>query len=182
MNAKRNTFLIACAAAGVLGLQAVAVDPSTAAPTAGAKTDPAQSTIGSSSTAGETSGTASSGAGGYSQAPQGTATTQPATAMDGIVKHDGEILFLKNGRATAVDKDMKLSEGINVNPSGELVLKDGTRMTLQEGQMVTLDGKVTKAPESIFGSSAAAQPGSGAASPGQPEPASTPAVSAPSDR
>jgi hypothetical protein len=65
---------------------------------------------------------------------------------DGLVKHGGAIMFIKNGQATKVEREMKLSEGITVQANGDVELKDGTKMTIQEGQMVTLDSKVTTVP------------------------------------
>lgn len=69
--------------------------------------------------------------------------------QDGIVKHKGAVMFVKNGHPQRVDHEMKLSEGITVQPDGDVTLKDGTKLTLQEGQMVTLDSKVTSIPQEM---------------------------------
>lgn len=72
-------------------------------------------------------------------------------AQEGIVKRGGEILFIKNGNPQRVNNELRLSEGITVEPDSDLSLKDGTRMTLTEGQMVTLDGRVIADPLSGAG-------------------------------
>lgn len=69
--------------------------------------------------------------------------------QDGIVRSQGSMQLLKDGKLTRVDAELKLSEGITARPNGEVVLKDGRQITLQEGQMVTLDGDVKPAPASI---------------------------------
>ncbi|RYD74556.1 MAG: hypothetical protein EOP84_19725 [Verrucomicrobiaceae bacterium] len=77
--------------------------------------------------------------------------SKPATpqSQDGIVKYRGAVMFVKYGKPQPVKNEMKLSEGITVQPSGDVELKDGTKMTLQEGQMVTLDSQVTTIPPAM---------------------------------
>ena len=63
---------------------------------------------------------------------------------DGILKAQGSVHFRKNGQLTRVEKETKLAEGIVARPDGKITLANGTTVTLQEGQIVTLDGKVQK--------------------------------------
>ena len=66
------------------------------------------------------------------------------TGPDGILKAQGSIHYRKNGQLTRVEKETKLAEGIVARPDGKVTLANGTTVTLQEGQIVTLDGKVQK--------------------------------------
>ncbi|RYD68838.1 MAG: hypothetical protein EOP84_29610 [Verrucomicrobiaceae bacterium] len=65
---------------------------------------------------------------------------------DGIVKAQGAVQFIKDGKMTKVNKELKLSEGYVVRQDGHITRPDGTTLTLQEGQMLTLDGKLVQAP------------------------------------
>lgn len=47
-----------------------------------------------------------------------------------------------------VNHEMKLSEGFVVRPNGKITKPDGSTVTLQEGQMLTLDGRLVQAPAS----------------------------------
>jgi hypothetical protein len=89
--------------------------------------------------------------------PAAAAPATPATsgggagaqAQNGIVKRDGVIYLLKDGAAQRVVQDMQLSEGIHVNPRGDVKLPGGKEVKLSEGQMVTLQGQVTTAPPGV---------------------------------
>ena len=102
-------------------------------------------------------GTEPAGSAADTQSPSSatTATSSGSTSQsqsqtqDGIVKHKGAVMFVKNGQPQRVDRELKLSEGITVQPDGDVTLKDGTKLTLQEGQMVTLDSKVTSIPQDM---------------------------------
>jgi hypothetical protein len=67
---------------------------------------------------------------------------------DGILKARGSVQFLKNGKMNIVNSEMKLSEGFVVRPNGQITKPDGSTVTLEEGQMLTLDGRMTQAPAS----------------------------------
>lgn len=67
---------------------------------------------------------------------------------DGIVKAQGAVQFLKDGKMTKVSNELKLSEGYVVRPNGQITKPDGTTVTLQEGQMLTLQGQLVQAPAS----------------------------------
>lgn len=70
-------------------------------------------------------------------------------AHDGIVRYHGSSYYLKEGHAQKIDKELKLSEGITAEKDGKITLKDGTEMMLDEGKMVTLDGKVVETPPQV---------------------------------
>lgn len=70
-------------------------------------------------------------------------------AHDGIVRQHGSSYYLKEGHAQKIDKELKLSEGITAEKDGKVTLKDGTELTLDEGKMVTLDGKVVETPPQV---------------------------------
>lgn len=86
-------------------------------------------------------------------------------APDGLLRTQGSMMYLKNGQLSRVTYEMKLSEGLTARPNGEIVKPDGQTVTLQEGQMMTLDGQVTQAPKGL-GSTAAGSSGTTAAETG----------------
>jgi hypothetical protein len=70
-------------------------------------------------------------------------------APNGFLRSQGTLMYLKDGQLSRVSYEMKLSEGLVARPNGEVVLRDGRTVTLQEGQMVTLDGTMTQAPKGL---------------------------------
>lgn len=79
-----------------------------------------------------------------------TESAVPAAPIpDGIVKMKDGTYIVHNGTATKVEKKTTIAEGPTVEASGAVTFADGKDMKLQEGQMVTLDGKILKAPSSL---------------------------------
>lgn len=70
-------------------------------------------------------------------------------SREGLIRHEGDTYFIKEGRAQKVENEMKLSEGITAQKDGKITLKDGTEVTLEEGKMVTLEGKVVDTPAQV---------------------------------
>ncbi|MHA3772749.1 DUF6799 domain-containing protein [Verrucomicrobiota bacterium sgz303538] len=69
-------------------------------------------------------------------------------AKDGILRAQGAVQFMKNGKLTKVNQELKLSEGFVVRPNGQITKPDGSTINLKEGQMLTLDGRLVQAPAS----------------------------------
>ena len=79
-------------------------------------------------------------AGVYAQAPS---KNDPKT-KDYVVMKEGKMLLVKNGKTTAMDKEMTLSDGTRVMSDGKVMMKDGSTKLLEEGETLTLDGKPGK--------------------------------------
>jgi hypothetical protein len=84
---------------------------------------------------------------------------------DGLAVIKGALMYIKGGKLTRVNNELKLSEGITARPNRQVTLANGKTLDLQEGQMVTLDGKLTTAPVGL-GSTA---PGSASFPPAIPQ-------------
>ena len=74
------------------------------------------------------------------------ASTTPGAAtsanIEGILRAKEGVHFVKAAKATRLDRELKLSEGITARPDGMVTLKDGKQIQLQNGQMVTLQGEL----------------------------------------
>ena len=81
------------------------------------------------------------------------AGTKPAyeTAGDaeGVARLRGTLHYIKDNRATALTGSQRFSQGISVETNGEILLQDGRRVRLREGEMVTLSGETREAPRSV---------------------------------
>lgn len=75
----------------------------------------------------------------------------PQQIPDGIVMRDNAVFFYKYGQPQRVDHELRLSEGIRADEDGNVTLKDGTKVKLRNGQMVTLEGRVTDVPGAMGG-------------------------------
>ena len=63
-------------------------------------------------------------------------------AAEGIMMKDGKMM-MKDGKATGpMDHAMTMPGGHKVMPDGTMKMKDGKAMRMQEGQMMTMDGKM----------------------------------------
>jgi hypothetical protein len=84
------------------------------------------------------------------QAPRGKLATRDQDGkfhtQDGILRAQGSMHFMKGGKLTRIDSETKLTEGFTVNPDGSVKKPDGSTIKLEEGQMLTLTGKLTAAP------------------------------------
>ena len=85
-------------------------------------------------------------------ASSGAGTTpQYETAGDpeGVARVRGSLYYVKDQRATALVGSQRFSQGISVERNGEILLQDGRRVRLREGEMVTLSGETREAPRGI---------------------------------
>jgi hypothetical protein len=61
-----------------------------------------------------------------------------------MVKHE-QVLITENGQTKVMADDMKLRDGIEVRTDGTIIVPDGTRKTLREGDTMSFDGTITRA-------------------------------------
>ena len=65
-------------------------------------------------------------------------------AKDHLMMKDGKMLMIIGGKTTAMDKDMKLTNGTLVKVDGTMKTKDGMTMKMKDGDMIYMDGKMGK--------------------------------------
>ena len=66
-----------------------------------------------------------------------------AADMAGIMMQDGKMMMMQGGKATGpMDHEMTMSDGHKVMPDGTMTMNDGKDMRMQEGQMMTMDGRM----------------------------------------
>lgn len=69
-----------------------------------------------------------------------------AAETDGVTMKDGKMMMMTNGKATGpMNHQMTTTNGHKVMPDGTMKMPDGTEMRMQEGQTMTMDGKMTEA-------------------------------------
>jgi hypothetical protein len=87
--------------------------------------------------------------------PQGVAPVIPAGAdkgdvgissRDGITISGSDTFVTRNGVTEKNSRQMHLSNGALVNPDGTVVMKDGSKITLRENQILGFDGVIHEAP------------------------------------
>jgi len=67
-----------------------------------------------------------------------------ATDMkDGFMEKDNKLLITENGQTKTIIDDMKLQDGIVVRADGTVIIPDGGRITLKEGDTMSFEGTVT---------------------------------------
>jgi hypothetical protein len=72
------------------------------------------------------------------------ASVSPTSA--GAVMKKGRMMTLKEGQMVPLTEEMLLENGAKVLPSGVLLLPDGQRMAIGEGEVVKMTGMVMPAP------------------------------------
>lgn len=65
---------------------------------------------------------------------------------DHLMMKDGKMEMTKNGKTMLMDKDMTMSNGTEVMTDGMCKMKDGKTMTMKEGDMMDMNGKMSKMP------------------------------------
>lgn len=68
---------------------------------------------------------------------------------DGVAKLQGILVYVKGGRGTRITGEQKFTEGLTVQRGGDILLSDGRKLKLTEGQMVTFSGELREAPRNI---------------------------------
>lgn len=63
---------------------------------------------------------------------------------DHLMMMDGKMKMFKNGKEMVMDKDMTLSNGTKVMKDGTMKTKAGETMTMKEGDVIYMDGKMGK--------------------------------------
>jgi len=63
---------------------------------------------------------------------------------DCIMKHDGKITVMKDGKTMDMSEDMTLTNGTVVMKDGTVKTKDGKTSMMQDGDCVYMDGKMKK--------------------------------------
>lgn len=63
---------------------------------------------------------------------------------DHIMMTDGKMWVMKDGKTTAMDKEITLSNGTVIELSGKVTTTDGTTQILGNGDAIDMDGIVTK--------------------------------------
>jgi hypothetical protein len=75
-----------------------------------------------------------------------TAICVSASAQTGpriyIQMKGGKLTEMVNGKLTPVTQDISLTNGTTIHPDGSINGRDGNLIKLQEGQYMTMDGKI----------------------------------------
>jgi hypothetical protein len=72
-------------------------------------------------------------------------TSDPKMAMKGcVMMKDGKMMMAKSGDTTAMEKDMKMSNGTMVMTDGMCKMKNGKTMKMTDGDCMCMDGKMMK--------------------------------------
>ncbi|MES2060542.1 MAG: DUF6799 domain-containing protein [Bacteroidota bacterium] len=64
-----------------------------------------------------------------------------------LMMMDGKMQMQKNGKTMPMEKDMTLTNGTQVMTDGMCKMKDGTSMTMKDGDMIDMNGKMGKMPK-----------------------------------
>jgi hypothetical protein len=66
-----------------------------------------------------------------------------ASDIDGVMMHDGQMMLMKAGKpAGPMASDLTMSNGTKVTTSGLVIMSDGTRAQMSNGEMIMMDGKI----------------------------------------
>lgn len=70
--------------------------------------------------------------------------------IEGATMKDGKVWIAKDGASTAVEASSDFGDGLKANADGTITLKDGSTLTLKEGELVTPSGELIRKREDIF--------------------------------
>jgi len=66
---------------------------------------------------------------------------------DHVMMMDGKMKMVKDGKEMPMEKEMTMGNGTKVMADGMCTKKDGTTMTMKNGDMMDMDGKMGKMPK-----------------------------------
>ncbi len=71
------------------------------------------------------------------------ATAVMAGDMDGIMMQNGKMMMMKAGKAAGpMTSDMTMSNGTKVTMDGAIIMSDGIKDQMKDGEMMMMDGKI----------------------------------------
>ncbi|HSQ43576.1 MAG TPA: DUF6799 domain-containing protein [Ginsengibacter sp.] len=59
---------------------------------------------------------------------------------DGVIMQNGKVLQRRSGQVSVLTQNLVLADGTIVSPEGTVKMKDGTTITMQEGDYFKMDG------------------------------------------
>ena len=75
--------------------------------------------------------------------PKARIVSNGATMKDGFLMKDGKVLETRNAHTGAITAESALVNGTKVQPDGTIMMADGTTVRLQEGDYMSLTGRMT---------------------------------------
>lgn len=77
-------------------------------------------------------------------APRPKAATPGApTLKDGVMLREGKVLVTQMGHTAPLTQEMSLLNGTKISPAGAVVTSAGVSTQLQEGDLMSLSGRIT---------------------------------------
>lgn len=64
------------------------------------------------------------------------------THSDGVIMRNGKIMKVEKGEMTILDKDVTVNNGTKIMSDGTYINKDGSKMTMTEGQHIDMEGNM----------------------------------------
>jgi hypothetical protein len=84
-----------------------------------------------------------------SKKARGGSDSKAAPAPDGVVMSNSKVAVIKGKVIALVEDGYRVSERITAWPNGDVELSDGRKLHLEEGQLLTLDGKLMAFPQRL---------------------------------
>jgi hypothetical protein len=78
-------------------------------------------------------------------APKPRMVSNGATMKDGVTIKEGKVLVTQQGLTNSLTQEMTLTNGTKISPTGAVTMANGSTVTLQEGDMLSLSGRLTTA-------------------------------------
>ena len=78
-------------------------------------------------------------------APKPRMVSNGATMKDGITMKEGKVLLTQQGLTNPLTQEMALTNGTKISPTGNVTMANGSTVTLKEGDMLSLSGRLTTA-------------------------------------
>ncbi|OUJ76124.1 DUF6799 domain-containing protein [Hymenobacter crusticola] len=77
--------------------------------------------------------------------PKPRMVSNGATMKDGVTMKEGKVLVTQQGLTNTLTQEMTLTNGTKISPAGSVTMANGSSATLQEGDMLSLSGRLTTA-------------------------------------
>jgi hypothetical protein len=79
--------------------------------------------------------------------------TQPSAEIagdpEGVARVNGTLFYVKDLRGTRLTGRQRFANGAHLETNGDIIMNDGRRVRLAEGEMVTLSGDVREVPRAL---------------------------------
>jgi hypothetical protein len=83
---------------------------------------------------------------GAASGPVVSPASEDDASRTAVLMRGGMVYVVKSGKELRIEEEIRLGQGMSIDPQGKVTLKNGHITELKDGQMITPNGEIAEAP------------------------------------